>query len=355
MLVVTYKTPVSITNPLICGSMMHKMRFHSFFGLLAASLAVVSAAPRSIDVNEREWIIYPSADSTAHLALLQSAVTKPVLDNPDEQITFFLFTRNNRNTPQQIWVSNLNDAFFDPTKSTKFLVHGFGCNGFSAWVVDYKNKLLDLEDCNVIIVDWSGPAEGPQYNQARAYVQPTGGYVGKMYKYLDDLGHSLTNSHCIGFSLGAHVCGFSGKSVGGVLGRVTGLDPALPLFDYDNPESRLAVTDANYVDVIHTSAGWLSFEEPLGHADFYPNGGISVQPGCGTDATGACSQARAIELFAESITSDDFIAFKCDDGNNFQNGRCYENEKAVMGYLSRSSTRGSFFFITADSSPFALG
>lgn len=56
------------------------------------------------------------------------------------------------------------------------------------------------------------------------------------------------------------------------VGRIVGLDPASPLFKYNNVEDRLAETDASYVEVIHTCAGTLGFSQPLGVASFYPNG-----------------------------------------------------------------------------------
>ena len=31
--------------------------------------------------------------------------------------------------------------------------------------------------------------------------------------------------------------------------------------------------DADFVDIVHTASDNMSFLEPLGHADFYPNGG----------------------------------------------------------------------------------
>lgn len=42
----------------------------------------------------------------------------------------------------------------------------------------------------------------------------------------------------------------------------------------------LKPSDAFFVDVIHTCAGYLGFKMPLGHADFYPDGGRPPQPGC---------------------------------------------------------------------------
>jgi hypothetical protein len=62
------------------------------------------------------------------------------------------------------------------------------------------------------------------------------------------------------------------------------LDPAAPGFSVNDTETRLDTTDADFVDIIHTNSGTLlqggeSMIEPIGHADFYPNGG-QRQPGC---------------------------------------------------------------------------
>lgn len=58
--------------------------------------------------------------------------------------------------------------------------------------------------------------------------------------------------HLIGFSLGAHVSGFAGAELPG-LSRITGLDPAGPLFESQHPKARLDSTDANFIDVIHSN------------------------------------------------------------------------------------------------------
>lgn len=63
-----------------------------------------------------------------------------------------------------------------------------------------------------------------------------------------------------------------------------GLDPAGPFFSLNDTETRLDTTDADFVDIIHTNSGTLvdnelSFLPPIGHIDFYPNGG-QFQPGC---------------------------------------------------------------------------
>jgi len=59
---------------------------------------------------------------------------------------------------------------------------------------------------------------------------------------------------------------------------VQGLDPAGPLFT--NAPDRLSHRAAKFVDVIHTCGKYLGYWGAIGHADFYPNGGVCPQPGC---------------------------------------------------------------------------
>ncbi|CAB0006542.1 unnamed protein product, partial [Nesidiocoris tenuis] len=60
------------------------------------------------------------------------------------------------------------------------------------------------------------------------------------------------------------------------------MDPAMPLIVGDS-SYRLDSSDAKFVDVIHTSIYYLGVYKPTGHADFYPNGGGPLQPGCGVE------------------------------------------------------------------------
>ena len=43
--------------------------------------------------------------------------------------------------------------------------------------------------------------------------------------------------------------------------------------------SHLSAGDAKFVDVIHSDGGFFGIPWALGHADFYPNGGVALQPG----------------------------------------------------------------------------
>lgn len=71
---------------------------------------------------------------------------------------------------------------------------------------------------------------------------------------------------------------------------VLGLDPAQVLFSSAPEDYRLDDSDARLVEVVHTSGGYLAFMEPIGHRDFFPNGGSWPQPGCVLDFVGKFSR-----------------------------------------------------------------
>lgn len=93
-------------------------------------------------------------------------------------------------------------------------------------------------------------------------------------------GSKLFDLLIFGHSLGAHICGVAGKNVKSMqIPVIVGLDPAYPMVNIFDIDSRLSIDDAEHVQVIHTNAGHLGLPYPLGHADFYPNWG-RIQPGC---------------------------------------------------------------------------
>lgn len=108
----------------------------------------------------------------------------------------------------------------------------------------------------------------------------------------------------------------------GKLPKIVALDPALPLFGSSKAHERLDAADAEYVEVIHTNAGYLGFRRPLGHVSFYPNGG-TAQPGCGWDLFSLCAHSRAYLYYIESIHSDvQFYAYKCESSEQLRQEQC---------------------------------
>ncbi len=100
---------------------------------------------------------------------------------------------------------------------------------------------------NAVFVDWSLAAAGPNYFQAVANVKPVASDIAS---FIRDQNIDPMNVHCIGHSLGAHVCGYTGKLL--KLKRISGLDPAGPRFGWSDSNERLDKSDAEFVDIIHT-------------------------------------------------------------------------------------------------------
>ncbi|KAH0821351.1 hypothetical protein GEV33_001440 [Tenebrio molitor] len=129
-----------------------------------------------------------------------------------------------------------------------------------------------------------------------------------------------------------------------------------------NPSRRLTRTDADYIDVIHTDAGIFGLPIAVGHADFFPNGGRALQPGCQpsylvqlrlVDQIFACSHVRAWKLYAESVANPDaFPATKCRTWRG-PNKSCNFTKDAFMGYPNNNRTRGQFYLMTGFKTPFA--
>ncbi|KAI5644905.1 lipase domain-containing protein [Phthorimaea operculella] len=203
----------------------------------------------------------------------------------ETDVEFRLFTRNN---PFEYQVININDSaslhnsLFNFNNKVKLLTHGWLNHGSSPMPESIKEAYLNVSDINIIVVDW-GIAANVNYILASYNVAMVGMILTQFLNFLIEEGVSMDDMHLIGHSLGAHVVGIAGAFVKkGPIDTITGLDPAFPLFTYGNKDARLDKHDARHVEVIHTCGGYLGFRSPLGHIDFYPNGGTR-QPGCGYD------------------------------------------------------------------------
>ena len=74
----------------------------------------------------------------------------------------------------------------------------------------------------------------------------------------DNHGARIEDFHIIGHSLGAQIAGYAGERIQKLtnrkIGRISGLDPASPLFEDMPTFVRLDPSDAIFVDVIHSDA-----------------------------------------------------------------------------------------------------
>ncbi|XP_049525981.1 pancreatic lipase-related protein 2-like [Dermacentor silvarum] len=298
-------------------------------------------------------------------------------DSPKEigtKITFFgKDARKGVDVSDGTWPKVLQKRRWNMRRPLVAIIHGFTESGQKPWVISLKDNLLKYARSNVLIVDWKNGARYPYYLRAARNTPVPGVQLSLLIqKIIRASKHAVSpkSVHVVGFSLGAQVAGFCGRhfhsSVKEKLGRITGLDPAGPLFE--NSMACISKSDAQFVDVIHANAGELyqlhyGVNKSVGHVDFYPNGG-SDQPGCPTGLLArfdACSHGRAPQLFIESLTNRrcTFKSLMCKGGwPEYVSGRCQKRRKVYDGEMGYSSIlkkgRGNEYLKTKATSPYCI-
>ncbi|CAK9799555.1 Pancreatic lipase-related protein 2 [Anthophora quadrimaculata] len=266
---------------------------------------------------------------------------------------------------------NKNNSFFDiniqhaeqlipQLKSNEQLVlyiHGFKENADYEGPRIISKAYLEKTDHNVLAVDYREIAD-MSYLSSVALVGDVGKAIATALDTIVLSDVNATKVHIIGHSLGSQVAGSAARQTKFNVSRITGLDPAGPLFYLLN--THLSAADAQFVDIIHTDMGIYGLAMATGHVDFYVNGGFRPQPGCSTFASimsdlDLCSHHRSYKFYAESIINDDFLGVKCTNKLLIFRGICNQNEVAAMGYKTPSNTRGNYYLKTDAVSPYGQG
>ncbi|CAH4030971.1 unnamed protein product [Pieris brassicae] len=226
------------------------------------------------------YIWMPDGKGVPHLVDLHEPVDEDFFNSRNgNDNQYWLFTRQNRNSRQILQNGNANsirNSNYRGNRPTKVIVHGWRNNGNTHMNPMITEAFLAVVDCNVIVVDWNRLAS-QGYNTAARGV----------------------------------------PDIGGRARRVTGLDPAGPTWGRNS--QALNRNSGRYVEAIHTDGRILGIMDPIGHADFYPNGGRNPQPGCGAST---CSHGRATEFFAATVHRSHLVGRLCPNISEAERSNC---------------------------------
>lgn len=306
--------------------------------------------PRA-DEEHYDWMDLDEAKE--YLDMLENSEFRGFKLNP---IKFYLYTNDNPDIYQKITytIPSINASKFDSRNPTRITIHGWRSSKEEHVNTGVRHASFSKGKYNMIAVDW-GRARSIDYASSVLAVPTVGKKIAKLVRFLFiNYGLKLKDVEIIGHSLGAHVAGYAGKNLKdiGQVHRIVGLDPALPLFKYNNPNSRLDKNDAFYVETIQTNGNKLGFLKPIGKSAFYPNGG-QYQPGCGNDVFGSCSHSRSVVYFVEALWVNNFIVRKCDSFNEAIVRNCsrtYSRER--MGEIANAyKSSGTYYVPVKDASP----
>ncbi|XP_031776480.1 pancreatic triacylglycerol lipase isoform X2 [Apis florea] len=255
-----------------------------------------------------------------------------------------LYNRNGSYIDENIRNASL---FLPHIQKNNFLI--IFINGFTNDINSLSDKLitsayLDTTQDNVFALDYRNITT-QFYPFAVADIPTVGKCVADALNIMIENGVNPKKIHIIGHSLGAELGGSIGRQMKFRIGRITGLDPAGPFYYLLN--NHLSISDADFVDVIHTDMGFAGLALRIGTVNFFPNYGRRPQPGCSIELTSSCSHARAYEFYTESIRNHGAFIGKC-----YSLNKCNGAKYIPMGYATPSNATGNYFLITNSKSPY---
>ncbi|KAF9412373.1 hypothetical protein HW555_009118 [Spodoptera exigua] len=309
-----------------------------------------------------------ASKNIAYLFLISCCVSEIVADSiapgrilPDrtnrvEDIFLRYYTGQTAAEYVDIPLSQANKLFeikgFDQNSPTVFYIHGFIEVAQQESIQVMVNAYLEARPgTNVILLDWSNMAHGSYFFNAAKNTKKVGIAAAEQLNKLVDSGLLLEKF--------PRDWTFIGKP----RGRLTALDPAFPAFYPDGVVmEHVNAKDAEFVDVIHTDAGGYGAPVRTGTADFWPNGGKSIQPGCPRFAPiplsddNLCSHWRSWRFYAESVRNPEaFPASPAESYHKFKENPNPEEGMVYMGYSCDNKAEGSYYLTTNSQTPFGKG
>jgi pimeloyl-ACP methyl ester carboxylesterase len=173
---------------------------------------------------------------------------------PNKNVTFFLYTRDTQNKPVQLNVNkpkSILKAKYAKGRPLIVLIHGFTGHKDYSPNTQIRPAYFRKDNYNIISVDYKPLALDPCYYHAVSNLPTVANCTAQLLDFMiDNELFTLDEIHVIGFSLGAQTSGQIANFLkpGRKLKRITGLDPAQPLFIKVGDESRLDQFDAEFVE-----------------------------------------------------------------------------------------------------------
>ncbi|GFY13993.1 pancreatic triacylglycerol lipase [Trichonephila clavipes] len=277
----------------------------------------------------------------------------------ETKIRFFLFTRKNSKEPEHLHLCNgtlPKDSRFNPKNRLYVFIPGYKFGVCELEMIPIvKEELLERGDYNVLLMDCTDEY-GTDFIDSMQHTKKASTTIARVLKNIQaKTGLKNEDVYLIGHSLGTHVAGMVGQIF--KVKRITALDPAGVTYTKELPlDQRLDVSDAEIVDAIHTNGGkglpYLGLSFPIGHFDFYVNGGI-LQPSCSHSiwdgiknfnvlyvvgvslVPSLCAHMQAVEYYKITINNrhGKFIGVPCNSYRSFKSNNCtVSGPNVTMGF-----------------------
>ncbi|KAH0561714.1 phospholipase A1 member A [Cotesia glomerata] len=270
-------------------------------------------------------------------------------DCPDPDVHIYLYTPGK---PRRELVHGSSDWLrfdYDPTKENIVLIHGYAGGDDTLPISVLRDAYMKNGSYNVFLVDWGKLSAAPCYPSSVANLRPVARCLALSLTNLRHLGMPIARTTCVGHSLGAHLCGIMANYLLFRMHRIVGLDPARPLVR-PGLGNRLDSGDADFVEVIHTNAGYYGEIGRVGHVDVCVNGG-KVQPFCEDKQNHQlCSHVWVVCYMAQSIDGDrplvaEPCSRRCPSGPRIT---VRQGQDLLVGQHTPSGSKGSFCLTSYD-------
>ncbi|KAL0883718.1 hypothetical protein ABMA27_015833 [Loxostege sticticalis] len=248
-------------------------------------------------------------------------------------------------------------------RKTQVVIGGYLNSASSLLVRSVVQPYLDLGR-NVIVVEIF-PLLLRTYPVAARVTKPFGELIGEYLAALTDHGLAANRLEMLGASLGAHISSYAAEKfmdlTGTKLNRLSALDPAGPCFRNLPYSRRLNHHVARRVDVLHTNIDGFGIADPLGHVDFYANGGEyqhAIKKEFLLPCLVYCSHTRSAFYWIKAyMNPEEFVAVRCDSVTSARRGDCYRTNVTtnLLGPKTDFKKPGIYYLPTNGAPPYYRG